>query len=60
MSDYMTSKEVAELTRTAPETIRYWRHVKKGPKFFKANGRVLYRRDDVQAWLDEQYDKAGQ
>jgi hypothetical protein len=42
--DYMTTKEVAELCRTAQETVRYWRHVGKGPRGFKLGRKVLYRR----------------
>jgi len=52
MSEYMTTDEVAELSRTSAETVRYWRHVGKGPKSFKVGRRVLYDRADVQAWLD--------
>lgn len=51
MPDYMTTYEVAELLRTSPETVRYWRHVGKGPRSFKAERRVLYDRDDVLAWI---------
>ncbi|MDR3106753.1 MAG: helix-turn-helix domain-containing protein [Bifidobacteriaceae bacterium] len=53
--DHMTTKEVAELCRTSQETVRYWRHVGKGPLGFKLGRKVLYRRRDVEAWLEEQY-----
>lgn len=49
---YMTTAEVADLCRTASETVRYWRHVGKGPTSFKVGRRVLYAADDVQAWID--------
>lgn len=51
MSEYMTTQEVAELLRAPAETVRYWRHVGKGPASFKVGRRVLYARDDVQAWV---------
>lgn len=51
MTDYMTTGEVADLLRTSPETVRFWRHVGKGPDSFKAGRRVLYAREDVDAWL---------
>lgn len=55
----MTRQEVAEMTRQAESTLRYWATVGKGPKFFKVGGRrVLYRRSDVQAWLDSYYQRA--
>jgi len=49
---YLTTAEVAELCRTSPETVRFWRHVGKGPKSFKVGRRVLYPATEVQAWLD--------
>ena len=51
MTTYMTTNEVAELVRTSPETVRYWRHVGTGPKSFKVGRRVLYEAADVTAWL---------
>jgi len=51
MQDYMTTSEVASLLRTSPETVRYWRHVGRGPASFKVGRRVLYARDDVQRWI---------
>ena len=53
MSEYMTTAEVADLLRTSVETVRYWRHIKTGPKSFKVGRRVLYDRADVQAWIDD-------
>jgi excisionase family DNA binding protein len=49
--EYMTTNEVAELCRTSPETVRYWRHVSKGPRSFKVGRRVLYPETDVRLWL---------
>ncbi len=51
-SEHLTTDEVAELFRTVPGTVRYWRHLGKGPRSFKVGRRVLYRRTDVQAWAD--------
>ena len=48
-NEYLTTQEVAEVYRTSPETVRYWRHVGKGPKSFKVGRRVLYAREDVEA-----------
>jgi len=51
---YMTTAEVAELTRVSPETVRWWRYAGKGPKSFVVPGgrRVLYDVESVTAWLD--------
>ncbi|MCX2934721.1 helix-turn-helix domain-containing protein [Mycobacterium sp. CVI_P3] len=40
------------MTRVSPDTLRYWRHTgTAGPPSFKLGRRVLYRRSDVDAWL---------
>lgn len=51
--DYLTVPEVAQQFRTSPGTVRYWRHVGTGPKSFRFGRRVLYRREDVAAWVAE-------
>ena len=51
MSDYLTTSEAAEILRMPSETLRYWRHVGKGPHGFKVGKRVLYAREDVEAFL---------
>ncbi len=48
---YLTTAEVADLCRTSAETVRFWRHVGKGPHAFKVGRRVLYASADVEAWL---------
>ncbi|MGY4642805.1 helix-turn-helix domain-containing protein [Cellulomonas sp. URHB0016] len=49
----MTTAEVAEQLHTPVETVRYWRHIGKGPKSFKVGRRVLYAVDDWEAWLED-------
>ncbi len=48
----LTTDEVAAHFRTVPGTVRYWRHVGKGPRSFKVGRRVLYRESDVKAWAE--------
>lgn len=63
MPEHLTTAEVSDVLRTPAETVRYWRHIGKGPKSFKVGRRVLYRREDVEAWLEAQYvagNQAGQ
>lgn len=52
VSKYLTTVEVAEICRTSPETIRWWRHIGKGPRSFKLGRRVLYRLTDVEQWIE--------
>jgi predicted DNA-binding transcriptional regulator AlpA len=50
--DILTLAEVAEMTRTNPATLRYWRSAGDfGPKSFKLGRRVLYHRADVEQWI---------
>ena len=43
--------EAAELLRAPVATLRYWRHLRTGPHSFRLGRRVLYRRDDLRAWI---------
>ena len=47
----ITTEEFAEIARTSPATVRYWRHIGHGPRGFKLGRRVLYREADVRAWI---------
>lgn len=51
---YLTLVEVAELLRTTPATVRYWRFAGTGPRATKVGRRVLYDERDLLAWIDEQ------
>jgi excisionase family DNA binding protein len=53
MGEYLTTQEVADVLRTPGETVRYWRHIGKGPKSFKVGRRVLYAIEDVEAFIAE-------
>ena len=52
--ELLTITEAAELLRAPVATLRYWRHLGTGPRSFRLGRRVLYRRDDLQAWVDQQ------
>lgn len=50
--ELITTEEVAHYFRTVPATVRYWRHVGKGPRSLRVGRRVLYRTSDVRAWAE--------
>lgn len=50
----LVTDEVAEEIRRAPATLRYWRHIGEGPPSFKIGRRVMYRRDELLAWIEAQ------
>jgi DNA-binding transcriptional MerR regulator len=54
MDKLLTTNEVAEMTRLAAETLRYWRWKGIGPRSFRLGSRVVYRETDVLAWIEEQ------
>ena len=54
--EFLTSEDVARITKIPVGTLKAWRHYRTGPRSFKLGDRtVRYRRSDVDAWLDEQY-----
>jgi len=55
-SELLDTDEAAKVMRLAAQTLRLYRHLGKGPRYFVMGGRkVFYRRDDVEAWINEQY-----
>lgn len=52
-----TIEETAEFLRTPVSTLRYWRHMNKGPKAARIGGRLMYRQSDVETWLQQQFEK---
>jgi excisionase family DNA binding protein len=55
--ELLTITEAAELLRAPVATLRYWRHLGTGPRSFRLGRRVLYRRDDLTAWIGAQHDQ---
>jgi len=53
VAKYLTTEEVADLLRAPVESVRYWRHIGKGPKSFKVGRRVLYAVEDVEGFVRE-------
>lgn len=58
MSELLTIAEVAAATRRPVATLRYYRSRGEGPPSFRLGRRVLYRAEDVRAWIDRQYEAA--
>ena len=48
--------ETAAMTRVPAATLRYYRHAGTGPQSFKLGRRVMYREEDVQAWMQAAYE----
>jgi hypothetical protein len=52
-AEFLTEAEVSALLHIPRETLRWWRWAGRGPKSFKAGKRVLYAREDVDAFIAE-------
>jgi excisionase family DNA binding protein len=58
LPELLTIAEAADVLRTPVATLRYWRHQGIGPRSFRLGRRVLYRRDDLRAWIAAQRERA--
>jgi excisionase family DNA binding protein len=48
----MRPVEAAEYVRLTVSTLAQMRVEQRGPKYFKAGGRVLYRLEDLEEWVE--------
>lgn len=56
--ELLFTDEVAALTRKSPATIRWMKATGQGPKWGKLGRRVVYRREDVEAWIAAAFDQS--
>lgn len=54
LSNKLTTAELATELKRSPETITRWRRLRVGPPFLRIQGRVLYEREKVEAWINAQ------
>jgi excisionase family DNA binding protein len=57
--EMLTLQEACHYLRIPEGTLRYWRHLGTGPHSFRLGRRVLYRADDLQAWISTHRDHDG-
>lgn len=53
-SDYLMTEAVSAEYGWPIETLRTWRKQGRGPRSGRVGRRVLYKRADVEAWIEEQ------
>lgn len=51
MTEFLTPDEVCKYLRLNKTQLRSWRYRKIGLKYIKLHGRILYRKEDVEAFL---------
>lgn len=56
--EFYNSKQLHEWTGIPSSTWRYWVLTGHGPKSFRLGRRRVWRRSVVEAWLQEQEEKA--
>lgn len=52
MKDRMTVSAAAEHIGLSPSTLNKMRHEGRGPRYMRLGNRVMYRRQDLDAYLD--------
>lgn len=60
LHDYMSQQEVAEELCVTVETLRRWRVQGVGPRWFRfgLGMRLMYNRQDVMDWIEQQHESA--
>lgn len=53
-SELLTPREVAEKLKVSVQCLNQWRSARKGPPFKKVVGKVRYKSDELQQWIDGQ------
>jgi predicted DNA-binding transcriptional regulator AlpA len=56
--EILTTDEAAEYIRFSKSSLESWRSAGEGPRITKLRGKVFYRVSDLDAWIDEQAEKA--
>jgi len=51
---YRSEVDAADYMGLAPSTMRAWRVRGRGPRYYKIGGRVFYKQDDLDAWIEAQ------
>jgi predicted DNA-binding transcriptional regulator AlpA len=52
MPEFLTLDDLCAVIGTPVATLRHWRQTGYGPRSAKIGRRVLYRRRDVESWLN--------
>lgn len=55
----LSTQQVADMTGLSINTFRAWRAQSKGPRWFKLGQRCFYKREDIEAWIEQQYATTG-
>lgn len=51
--DFYSEDETAQFLDVSIPTLRTWRHRKQGPAYYKIGGKVRYKPEDLQSFVNE-------
>lgn len=54
--EYLTTREVEELTKYKKSTLEALRSKQAGPPFYRQGATIRYRSDEVRAWIEAERD----
>lgn len=49
---YFSTKQLAKHIKTSPRTLERWRMEGQGPEYYKLGRKVIYKSDDIIAYLE--------
>jgi excisionase family DNA binding protein len=52
VEDCLTAKEAAKFLRVSIKTLERWRRESKSPPYIKTKRTILYKTEDLLAWLE--------
>lgn len=59
MEEFETRDELAKRLRTSVDTLARWAYLGEGPPYLRIGRKAVYRRSDVEKWLETRKKKAG-
>ena len=57
VKEWFTVNELAEWLQMSPHTVYKWRCINTGPVGHRIGRHLRFRREDVEAWLEQRRDK---
>lgn len=51
MEELLNDKTTAKMIKMSVQTLRNWRHMRKGPTYLKIGRSVRYRQEDLEKFL---------
>lgn len=59
-NDYLRIPDIERDYGIPAGTLRHWRHTGRGPKSGKIGRWIIYRRADIEAWIEQQIEGSDQ